>query len=128
MPKMTRFFSISATLLLCLLGRANAFTTPGSAAALPRKQTQTYSSNLDGGGGESSPVDGIVDDLKMRSRILQESNSSGASFKQTIANVLAGEYNVEEVNSEIDELIASAPCGKNTKKTIDWKRVTQLIH
>lgn len=60
----------------------------------------------------ASPIDAFVDDLKVRLRIFQESNASGSSFKQTVANVIAGEYDEAEVQDQVDALINSAPCGK----------------
>ena len=50
----------------------------------------------------------------MRLRIFQESNASGSSFKQSVANVLAGEYDEDQIKTDVDELINSAPCGKIT--------------
>lgn len=75
-----------------------------------RIAVQLNASELDKSGESSSPIDSIKDDLQMRFRILQESNASGSDFKQTIANVLAGEYDEKEVLSEVEELINSAPC------------------
>jgi len=60
----------------------------------------------------SSPMDSLVDDVKVRFKILQESNQSGSSFKQTLANVIAGEYDAAPIQDEIEELISSDPCGK----------------
>lgn len=55
------------------------------------------------------PLDSFLDGIKMRLRIAQESNASGASTKQTIADVIAGEYDSVEVGSKLDDMIASAP-------------------
>ena len=55
--------------------------------------------------GETSFVDGIQKSFK----IARESASSGADFKQIIANVLAGEYDADAVNEKLDDLVASAP-------------------
>ncbi len=62
--------------------------------------------------GTSSPIDDFIDDIKMRVRIAQESNAAGDDVKQTIANVLAGEYDVDATKAKIEDEIASAPCGK----------------
>lgn len=61
---------------------------------------------------EDDASNSLVDDLKVRFRIMQESSASGSGFKQTVANVIAGEYNEAEVKAEVEELINSAPCGK----------------
>jgi hypothetical protein len=62
--------------------------------------------------GDESPFDKFIDDIKMRIRIAQDSNASGSSAKQTIADVLAGEYDVAAVEARVEEEIKSAPCGE----------------
>ena len=57
--------------------------------------------------GDSSS---FLDNVQKSFKIAQESASTGADFKQIIADVLAGEYEAEAVNAKLDELIASAPC------------------
>lgn len=51
----------------------------------------------------------FLEDVKTRLRIAQESQKSGASFKQIGANVIAGEYDAEAVRAELDGLIKSSP-------------------
>eukprot|EP00586_Coscinodiscus_wailesii_P013205 CAMPEP_0172506640 /NCGR_PEP_ID=MMETSP1066-20121228/196885_1 /TAXON_ID=671091 /ORGANISM="Coscinodiscus wailesii, Strain CCMP2513" /LENGTH=268 /DNA_ID=CAMNT_0013283755 /DNA_START=23 /DNA_END=829 /DNA_ORIENTATION=- len=58
----------------------------------------------------SDKVNSIQDDLKARYAIVQKSRDEGASFKQIIANVLAGEYDMNAVKVEVLEMIKSAPC------------------
>lgn len=59
---------------------------------------------------ENTFIDSLVDDVKTKVRIAQESSASGAGFKQIIADMLAGEYNADVVSARLDELINSAPC------------------
>lgn len=58
----------------------------------------------------SSFVDSLVDNVQKSVKIAQESSASGSSFKQVVADVMAGEYDSVQVNAKLDELIASAPC------------------
>lgn len=91
------------------LGVTQAFVPgPGVATISRRKVVQLYSSIKPV--GDESPVDKFIEDIKMRIRIAQESNASGASAKQTIADVLAGEFDVTDVEAKVDEEIKSAPC------------------
>jgi hypothetical protein len=62
--------------------------------------------------GDESPIDKFIEGIKMRVQIAQKSNASGASAKQTIADVLAGEYDVTSVEQKVEEEINSSPCGK----------------
>jgi glutaredoxin 3 len=55
-------------------------------------------------------VDTWRETLQTSVRIAQESAATGASFKQIMANVLAGDYDADQVNAQLDEYIASAPC------------------
>lgn len=57
----------------------------------------------------TSFVDGLVSTVKESVKIAQESSAAGSSFKQIIADVLAGEYDADSVNAKLDELINSAP-------------------
>lgn len=79
-----------------------AFTSPSNIKPIQRV------SHL-GVAGESNS---FVDDLQTRFRIAQESNASGASIKQVVADVIAGEYDKEEVLAKIRAEISSAACGK----------------
>ncbi len=106
-------FSKSLILVLISLlsfSCCEAFVTPAATVKLSYRQTKLNASGIE----QSSPIDSFVEDLKMRFRIFQESNAAGSSFKQTVANVIAGEYNQAEVRAEVDELIDSASCGKFT--------------
>ena len=92
---------------ILLAGNSHAFV-PASYSAVRQKHVQLHSIEPAG----KSPVDDFIDDIKIRISIARESNASGASSKQTIASVLAGEYDEAAVEEKIDEAIASAPCGK----------------
>lgn len=55
----------------------------------------------------------FVDTIQKAFEIAQSSNAEGFGFKQIIADVLAGDdFDKEAVAQEIEETIASAPCGK----------------
>lgn len=47
--------------------------------------------------------------LQMRLKILKDSQDRGDDFKQTLANMIAGEYDEEEVRLQVNEIIDSAP-------------------
>ena len=59
----------------------------------------------------SIPPDGVMENIKTRIRIAQESNAAGNSFKQVVADVLAGEYDESTILEKINKDIVSAPCG-----------------
>eukprot|EP00527_Entomoneis_sp_CCMP2396_P002750 CAMPEP_0198143536 /NCGR_PEP_ID=MMETSP1443-20131203/8497_1 /TAXON_ID=186043 /ORGANISM="Entomoneis sp., Strain CCMP2396" /LENGTH=216 /DNA_ID=CAMNT_0043806787 /DNA_START=71 /DNA_END=721 /DNA_ORIENTATION=+ len=71
---------------------------------------------------EASFVDGIVEKLQTSLRIAQDSNAKGYDFKQTLANVLAGEYDEAAIQAQIDADIASAPCVMFT-----WERSPSCV-
>mmetsp|Transcript_6991 Transcript_6991/g.8711 ORF Transcript_6991/g.8711 Transcript_6991/m.8711 type:complete len:213 (-) Transcript_6991:80-718(-) len=103
---MNHIFLLSA--LSSLFVGLDAFTTPTRLTNGPSIGVgKLYASNLD---ESSSPIDSFVEDVKVRFRILQESNASGADFKQTVANVIAGEYDEASVSKTVEEMIGSAPC------------------
>jgi glutaredoxin 3 len=58
----------------------------------------------------TSLIDTWKETLQTSVRIAQESAATGASFKQILANILAGDYDANQVNAQLDEYIASAPC------------------
>jgi len=96
--------------LFLLLNHAEAFVpapirSTGTTASTGIN-TELYSIEPAGG----SPIDGFVDDIKMRIRIAQESNAKGLGTKQVIADVLAGEYDDGSIVEKINELKVSAPC------------------
>lgn len=93
-----------------LLGLVQAFV-PQAPSVLSRGHTTMQLSSMKPV-GEESPIDKFIEDIKMRIRIAQSSNASGASAKQTIADVLAGEYDINAVEQRVEEDINSAPCGK----------------
>ena len=66
--------------------------------------------------------EGLQQDFTMRFRIFQESQSKGYTFKQSIANVLAGEYDEVQVQRTIDEQIQSGPCVMYT-----WERSPSCV-
>lgn len=59
---------------------------------------------------DSYPLNGFVSDVQTRYRIFQDSRADGDSFKQSLAFVMAGEYNKSEINTEVRMLKNSAPC------------------
>jgi glutaredoxin 3 len=88
-------------------------STPTLLSSAPSIQTALQ-------GSSGAELDAIVDDAKMRFRIFQdglnmririfeESQKAGSPFKQSIANVFAGEYDQEAVKASAMELIQSAP-------------------
>ena len=85
-----------------LLSSANAFVPSASTQQTSRLYSMVPS--------DENPFDKFIDNVKMRARIAQESNKAGASPKQTIADVLAGEFDEASVEAKIEEAIASAPC------------------
>lgn len=62
---------------------------------------------------QESPSDsaspGLIDALKMRARIFQESNAAGLGFKQCVADAIAGEYDKGSTEAELRKIIGSAP-------------------
>ena len=110
-------FAILSTLLV-VDQTTDAFTATTTTTTTPSRVFNRHNvvtlqaSNLDD--TSTSPIDAFIADAKVRFRIAQESNAEGASFKQTLANVIAGEYDEEKVKMEMEELINSAPCGKFT--------------
>jgi hypothetical protein len=102
-------------LLTALLTVSHAFTSP----AIVTKSCASASTSLHAiEKSGASAIDSFVDDIKVRIRIAQESNAAGADFKQTVANVVAGEYDTSEVKANVEELINSAPCGKFSKSIL----------
>jgi glutaredoxin-related protein len=90
-----------------LTGTAFAFTahkSPFTQKVRYERSVSLHSST------ENTFIDRLVEDVKTKVRIAQESSASGADFKQIIADVLAGEYDADAVNAKLDELINSAPC------------------
>lgn len=72
---------------------------------------------------ETSFLDGIVENFKASLKIAQDSNAQGYDIKQTLANVLAGEYDEAAVQAEIDAAVASAPCVMFT-----WERSPSCVN
>ena len=68
---------------------------------------------------ESNP---LLTNLKMRFRIFQESRADGDKLGQTLANVLAGEYDADAVRMEIKSIIESEPCVMFT-----WERSPSCV-
>jgi len=84
----------------------------GSSSVVFERKAPTSSSQLASapGDGDESFVDSISSSVQKSIKIVQDSSASGSSFKQIIADLLAGEYDAVEVNANLDSLIASAPC------------------
>lgn len=51
----------------------------------------------------------FMDNMQLRWKIGQESRAEGADFKQVVADVLAGEYDAEPIEQQIESEIPSAP-------------------
>lgn len=90
----------SSTLLLdrIRLRHPSTSLSPSSLASTPSDESA------------SSFVDSIVSNVQKSIKIAKKSSASGSSFKQIVADVLAGDYDAAEVNAKLDKLIASAPC------------------
>lgn len=99
----TARFSFLALLILGLGCYCDAFTlsVPTRLSSASSIQTALQESSTGG--------DDVMDDLKMRIRIFQESQKAGSDFKQSIANVLAGDYDQDAAKAEAMEFIQSAP-------------------
>ena len=78
--------------------------------------------NNDSNNPLSSLWDTVRDDLQMRWRIYQESSQAGYDFKQSLANVLAGEYDQDAVREQMQSHINSAPCVMFT-----WERSPSCV-
>ena len=87
---------------ILLLDSIGAFTTPSDLRSIRRLTHLNVAE-------DSNP---LVEDIQTRFRIFQESNAAGSSFKQVLADVIAGEYNKQEIKAEVVAAINSAPCGK----------------
>ena len=90
---------------------ASAFVT-GPAHVGGAVRTSTWPvppTTLDATANDGETETSFVDVVQKSFAIARESASSGADFKQIIANVLAGEYDADAVNAKLDDLIASAP-------------------
>lgn len=87
--------------LLLLVASSNAFTTQNK----PSFSRSSVTCNVKG-----DALDLLNQDLQMRWKIFQDSNEKGYNFKQSMANVLAGEYDQEKARKEVEELSVSAPC------------------
>jgi len=101
-----------ALLVTVYLGLVQAFAPNAPLVSSRHKRMQLSSMTPV---GDESPIDKFIEDIKMRIQIAQKSNAAGASPKQTIADVLAGEYDVTAVEQRVEEEINSAPCGKFVK-------------
>lgn len=99
------FIGAAFTLLSAL--SAVAFTTPPT---FSRSRAAPSSIKAGENGDKLSPVESFLEDVKMRYRIYQSSTAEGASFKQALANVIAGDYDYETVRTKVEELAKSAPC------------------
>jgi len=103
---MIRFTVLSSL----LLGNCRAFTySPNLAIDVTVASHQRISTALASSEGDS-PVDGFLEDVSTRFQILQESRAGGAPLPQILANVIAGNYDVDSAKSNIEASIASAPC------------------
>ena len=108
--KLASIFVIAIAVGLPAASSFTVFSNVKRSAA--SKHTTLYA--LEPAGNSKSDIeirlDNIISDVKTRARILQESTSEGAGFKQSVANVMAGDYDVLAVQREIKELVSSSPC------------------
>ena len=77
----------------------------------PAKNT-AHRASTSGQSDAESILDPIIETGRSSLRIIQDSRDEGYSFQQTVANVLAGEYDENEMKDRIDRMIKSAPCGE----------------
>jgi len=99
------FLIVSSLLWLALARNCSGFAPPNA----PAFRLATATTRLKAV-EERSFVEGIVDTLKNSLRIVQESNANGYDFKQTLANVLAGDYDEASIQAQIEAEIQSASC------------------
>jgi len=97
------FLIVSSLLWLALARNCSGFAPPNA----PAFRLATATTRLKAV-EERSFVEGIVDTLKNSLRIVQESNANGYDFKQTLANVLAGDYDEASIQAQIEAEIQSA--------------------
>ena len=93
----------SLFIFACLICSVNSFAM-SSLAGLRNHGTPLHVSSLD------DAIENIKEDLQKVSRIIQDSRQEGAGVKQTLANVLAGEYDASQVKTKVEALVNSAPC------------------
>jgi glutaredoxin 3 len=92
------------------------FSTSGSAFAprvmipSPRQQIISPSTPISQLAASADDSPSFMDNLTQRYQLFQKSRSDGYNFKQSTAVAIAGEYDVEEVQSKINDYIDSAPC------------------
>ena len=97
-------------LLLFLVSKCSAFipswssTVPTSRSISTAVKAETNTNSVE----EKDLWSGLQADLQMRWRIYQD--SSQYSFNQKLANVLAGDYDEDTVQAEIDSIVEMAPC------------------
>lgn len=78
---------------------------PGQAFVVPSTPKPTTSL------GMSDSEGSILDKIQTTFKIAQESNAAGNSFKQVLADILAGDdFDRDAVSESIEETINSAPC------------------
>uniref|UniRef100_A0A7S2GQY4 Glutaredoxin domain-containing protein n=1 Tax=Helicotheca tamesis TaxID=374047 RepID=A0A7S2GQY4_9STRA len=89
-----------------------SFTIPSDATGFSSAQKRQLATSLQAEqlGNENNIMDSFVEDLKTKVRIIQKARADSASFKQIVADVLAGEYDSAKTREELEELVASAPC------------------
>ena len=99
-----RHTSVVRLLFVIALGCApsSSFMAPSS---LP-----TTASAVQGAADNDDAFASAQESIQSSIRIAQASSSAGSGFKQIIADVFAGDYDAADVNAQLDELIASAPC------------------
>lgn len=117
----TSRFGALAILISQLILQVNCFTIPR--VAFPQTQLSTErnhrsskvilnaeSDSEKGSELATTSSNSFMDALKVRYNIAQKSRDEGASVKQVLADVLAGEYDSGAVKAEVEEAIKSAPC------------------
>jgi glutaredoxin 3 len=59
---------------------------------------------------DSNFISTIINTITQRYQLFQQSKSEGYDFKQSTAIAIAGTYDASDVQSKINEHVASAPC------------------
>lgn len=93
---------LCAAIAALFLPTGQSFSIPPSLTSIPSSRMILYSE-------PASSVDDLVDNIKTRFSIFQRSRESGSSGKQIMADIIAGEYDVDETKKKMEDLIRSAP-------------------
>lgn len=86
-------------------------------------QTSSVILHADGGFSFDEVITSIQEKVQSSIRIAQESQKEGAGLTQILANVLAGDYDVEATQAQVKEMIGSAPMVMFT-----WERSPSCVN